>query len=250
LNRKPVISVVTVTFNADKYLQNTIESIRKQTYKNIEYIIIDGQSTDDTINIIKENNDIISQWISEPDNGLYDAMNKGITKAKGDYIWFINAGDEIYNENTLSNIFEHVENCVDVYFGHTMIIDEAGNEIGLRRLKPQKSLTWKSFIWGQLVSHQAFIAKLSIAPLFAPKYKYSADTDWQIKILKKSAYIRNTGLILCRFLEGGRSKKTIIPSLKERLVIMFKNYGIVAPILVHIAMVPRFLWFYFRHKRF
>lgn len=89
----PLISIITVVYNGEKYLQQTIDSVFNQTYKNIEYLIIDGGSTDNTLNIIQNNKDKISNWISEPDNGLYDAMNKGIRLAKGDLIGTINSDD-------------------------------------------------------------------------------------------------------------------------------------------------------------
>lgn len=250
MSNLPLISIITVTFHAEKYLEKTIQSIRNQTYDQIEYLVIDGHSKDNTVQIIKNNTDIITHWISEPDHGLYDAMNKGLSMATGDYVWFMNAGDEIYDEHTLSSIFQEDKDWSDVYYGQTMVIDKVGREIGLRRLKPGDSLTWKSFKWGQLVSHQAFIAKLKLTPLYDTAFRYSADTDWQIKILKKASKIKDTGLILCKFLEGGRSKQTILPSLKERLKIMRKNYGLLMTILVHLAMIPRFLVFYIRHKRF
>lgn len=98
--KKPLISIITVVYNGEKYLQQTIDSVKNQTYTNIEYIIIDGGSKDDTLSIIKSNLDIISYWISEPDNGLYDAMNKGIKIAKGELIGIINS-DDWYQPNTL-----------------------------------------------------------------------------------------------------------------------------------------------------
>ena len=91
--KQPLVSIITVVYNGDKHLQQTIDSVYNQTYKNIEYIIIDGHSTDNTLAIINQNNDKITYWISEPDNGLYDAMNKGVLMAKGELIGTINSDD-------------------------------------------------------------------------------------------------------------------------------------------------------------
>ncbi len=89
----PLISIITVVYNGEKYLKQAIESVINQTYKNIEYIIIDGGSTDNTLNIIKNYHQNISKWVSEPDNGLYDAMNKGIKLATGELIGMVNSDD-------------------------------------------------------------------------------------------------------------------------------------------------------------
>lgn len=243
------ISIITVVFNAPDLLEKTIKSLSIQNHIFYEYIVIDGSSEDRTVKIIKKYENFISDWISEPDNGIYDAMNKGLHLATGDYIWFINAGDEIYNSETIKKLLSQMPDA-DVYYGDTMIIDNHGHEIGLRRLKPNKPLTWKSFQMGQLVSHQAFIAKRELCPNYDLKYKHSADTDWQIKILKKSIAIVNTNQILCRFLDGGKSKQNIIPSLIERFDIMIKNYGLFKTILNHVIISIKFFLFFFRNRRF
>ena len=98
------ISVITVAYNASRYIETTILSVINQTYSNIEYIIIDGGSTDGTVDIIKKYSNKISYWISEPDKGIYDAMNKGINKATGEWINFMNAGDTFHNPDTLSAV--------------------------------------------------------------------------------------------------------------------------------------------------
>src|SRR5271157_3624714 len=100
----PKISIITVVYNGEKVLLRTIESIANQTFRDIEYIIIDGSSKDGTVGIIENNNHSITKWISEPDKGLYDAMNKGLRMARGEYVLFLNAGDQFYEKNTLAKI--------------------------------------------------------------------------------------------------------------------------------------------------
>ena len=102
------ITVITVCHNAAKTLEKTIKSVLNQTYPNIEYIIIDGGSTDDTVDIIKRYADRLAYWISEPDKGIYDAMNKGIEVATGEWINFMNAGDTFYEENTIDFVLEAI----------------------------------------------------------------------------------------------------------------------------------------------
>lgn len=114
---KPKITVVTITYNAEKVLENTILSVVNQTYENIEYIIIDGASTDGTIDIIKKYQSRINLWKSEPDNGIYDAMNKGIKLATGDWINFINAGDKYNNDSVLSNFISKIDSSTIIAYG-------------------------------------------------------------------------------------------------------------------------------------
>lgn len=247
----PFISIITVTYNAEKYLQKTIDSIRKQTCQNIEYIIVDGNSTDQTVNIIKNNKNYISRWISEPDEGLYDAMNKGLKMATGNFVWFINAGDQIYMKDTIKQILDKAsEYNADLLYGEALIINEEDKEIGMRRKSAPEKLSWKSLKKGMVVCHQSFIPNRTIAESYDLNYKYSSDIDWEIKCLKKAKSIVNTRLILSRFLDNGQSKKTIIPSIKERFRIMVKNYGLITTIVNHIPIMLRFIGFYLWHGRF
>ena len=193
MNSNPKISIITVVFNSKNYIEDTIKNILSQTYKNIEYIIIDGKSTDGTVEIIKSYQDEISLWISEPDKGLYDAMNKGIRLATGDYILFINSGDKLFDITTIEQVFS--KPIADVYYGDTVIINTNDQEIGLRRLRPPEKLSFKSFRKGMLVCHQSFIARRELVPNFNLNYRFAADYDWTIQILKNSQLIINTSLV-------------------------------------------------------
>jgi len=242
----PKISIITVTFQAEITLPQTLVSIENLDYSNTELIIIDGKSSDKTLEIANSfksrflEKNISVKVLSEPDNGLYDAMNKGIDLSTGDYLWFINAGDIIADFGCLKKIFayNHIS-LPDFIYGETEIIDEMGNIKGKRRLKAPQKLNWKSFRNGMLVCHQSMIVKKSVAPKFDLKYKYSSDVDWSIKCLKKSEYIFNSEIILSRFLDGGVSKKKIKASLKERFDIMSKYYGLFPTLLRHFWFVIR-----------
>lgn len=239
----PLFSIITITYNASQWLEATILSVLSQSYPHIEYIIIDGASTDHTVDIIKQYASGITYWVSEPDKGIYDAMNKGLQKATGDYVWFINAGDSLCTYDTVqlvASLVSKKKTLPDIIYGETNIIDEKGNSLGLRRLKAPKKLTWKSFRMGMLVCHQSFVAKRTIAPRFDLRYRYSSDFDWCIRCMKESKKIYNTRMTLSNFMDGGVSTSQRKASLKERYEIMCRYYGKISTSLLHIWFAIRF----------
>lgn len=239
---QPTFSIITVTFNAASCLEGTIQSVLEQTYPHVEYIVVDGASKDATLQIIKQYQDRISRWVSEPDKGLYDAMNKGIRLATGDYLCFLNAGDKLYDSQTLQHMADSLQGrseLPDVLYGNTALVDEKGTFLRMRRLQPPATLTWKSFKEGMLVCHQAFFAKRSKAVEYDLSYRFSADQDWCIRIMKQSDVLHNTHQTLIRYLAEGMSTKNRRASLKERFNIMVKHYGWFSTICYHI-------WFVFR----
>jgi len=240
------ISIITVVFNGEKYIGRTIESVVGQTYKELEYIIIDGKSTDRTLEIIGAYKRGIQKVISEPDTGLYDAMNKGLKAASGDYVWFLNSGDQIYSSNTIETM---VTGVPDIIYGGTMIIDEEENEVGDRRLKPPAQLSWKSFRQGMVVCHQSILVRREMAPLYNLDYRLSADIDWAIRAAKEASEIHNANLVLSRFMEGGLTDHNIKAGLKERFKIMRHFYGMIPTILRHFVFGIRLTNFYLRHRR-
>ncbi len=249
-NKLPLISIITVVYNSVQYIEKTILSVINQSYPNIEYLIIDGGSTDGTLEIIKKYKEYIDYFISETDKGIYDAMNKGINAASGDYLWFINSGDEIYDLNVLNIIFRNKANFADVYYGETEIIDTAGKTIGMRRHSVPEKLSWKTFKWGMKVSHQSIIIKKEITPFYDLQYRFSADFDWVIKVLKKAGKIENTGIILSKFMDGGTTKKNLKAGLKERFKIMKINYGLIPTVLTHIILSLKLLLYYIVNRRY
>ena len=245
----PKVSIITVVFNGESTLESTIQSVDNQTYKNIEYIIVDGGSKDSTVSIIKEHENVVTHWVSEPDNGIYDAMNKGIDLATGQYLWFINSGDEIAEPTTLG-VALCIQQDADIYYGETVMIDSDCKEIGDRRLKTPHRLTSESFKKGMLVSHQSFIVKKELVDHYNLTYKYSADFEWCLKAILKAKSIVNTHLVLSKFLDGGFTKQNIVPGLKERFKIMVKYYGLFSTLYHHVFIALKFFQFVFKHKRF
>ncbi len=240
--KQPLVSIITVCKNAKDTIEATINSIRSQIYENIEYIIIDGDSTDGTKEIIEQNRDAVNKFISEPDNGLYYAMNKGLDMATGEYVWFLNAGDRIPHSNTLHKIMSCSFIFQDIYYGQTTIIDKNGRTLKKRRLKPLQRLTRNSFKWGMLVCHQAFIVKRKLVKHYDTRYKFSADYDWVLSAIEKAdqELIRHSSRTYCKFLDGGISAKNMTQSNKERYHIMIEHYGFIPATFYNCLMLFRF----------
>lgn len=229
----PKISIITVVRNAEKALRDTLQSLVALDYPEIELIVIDGKSSDGTVGVIQQFSDRIAYWVSESDSSLYDAMNKGMKKASGEYLWFINAGDIPYDSSVLSKIFLPSENYADIYYGETMVVDEQGDELGLRRKPLPDSLTWKSLRGGMVVCHQSIIVRAAIAPQYRLKYRYAADIEWVISCLKLADEIVNTHLILSQFQSGGISTRMRRNSLRERFTIMREHFGLFSTLVSH-----------------
>jgi glycosyltransferase involved in cell wall biosynthesis len=242
----PKFSIITVTYNAEKVLEDTIQSVIFQTYRNVEYIIVDGASKDHTLEIVNKYHNRINKVISEPDKGLYDAMNKGIQLATGDYLCFLNAGDKFHDSETLQKIVHTLkgQERPDVIYGETAIVDEEGHFLHMRRLSTPAHLNWKSFKQGMLVCHQAFFVnrELAINHLYDLQYRFSADFDWCIRIMKKAKCLHNTRLTLIDYLNEGMTTKNHKASLKERFCIMAKHYGLISTILHHGWFVIRLFY--------
>ncbi len=233
---KPKVSIITVVYNAKEALANTIDNIRQLKYENLDYIIVDGGSTDGTISVIQENESVVSKWISEPDKGIYDAMNKGLNMVDDGYVWFINAGDFVYSTDILDNIFAGFENYSDIYYGDTVIKSEHGEVMGLRGKRLPKRLSLKSYRLGMVVCHQSIIVQREIAPQYNLKYKYAADIDWVMEVTRRAKRITNTRFILSTFVEGGISTLHRNESLKERLAIMTYHYGAIRAFYYHMLI--------------
>lgn len=237
----PKFSVITVTYNAAAVLEDTIQSVISQTYHHVEYIIVDGGSTDGTLDIIGHYRDRIATVVSEPDKGLYDAMNKGMHLATGDYLCFLNAGDSFHEDDTLQSIAHSLTGSAlpDVIYGQTALVDNEGHFVRMRRLSAPERLDWKSFRQGMLVCHQAFFAKRTLAEPYDLRYRFSADFDWCIRVMKRAQTLHNTHLTLIDYLEEGMTTRNRRASLRERFRIMAKHYGWASTVLHHAWFVVR-----------
>ena len=256
-------TIVTITYNAEAVLQRTFQSVLCQTYEGVEHLIIDGASKDGTLALAEQyksksdssdnHHKVIIQ--SEPDHGIYDAMNKGLSQASGDYIVYMNAGDFFPRENTLEQIAHNCrlnqtasDELPGVLYGNTDIVDAEGNYLRPRRLQPPAQLTWRSFRHGMLVCHQAFYARTDIAKnlQYDTRYKYSADVDWCIRVMQESERmglpLYNIGIVVANYTEEGTTTRHHSESLKERFHVMRRHYGLFSTLLMH-------LWFVLRKLR-
>ncbi|GAA4318116.1 glycosyltransferase family 2 protein [Compostibacter hankyongensis] len=241
----PLISVITVCFNAEKHIARTIESVRQQDYPRIEYIVVDGGSTDDTVTVIRSYGSVISRLLSEKDRGLYDAMNKGLRLATGDYVFFLNADDTFYDAGVLRGMIAACPDA-DAYYGEVLFVDEQDRELGLRSEQtPQRvpeRLSWKSLRTGMVVSHQGFLIRRSLAAAYDLRYKVCADVDWMIRCLKQCRSACNTHLTVTRFRTGGTSKQRQRLAWKERYRILQKHYGVLPNFFTHLFIVARYIF--------
>ena len=242
-----IFSIITICYNASATIERTLRSVTGQSWAEKQYIIIDGASKDSTLDIIGRYRNKVDILVSEPDGGLYDAMNKGLKLATGDYVLFMNAGDRFHEDTTLEQIatqVQRLDKLPGVIYGNTALTNMAGEIYGMRRLNPPEHLNWKSFKNGMLVCHQAFYARRDLAEPYDLRYRFSADVDWCIRVMKKADTLHNNHLIVADYLEDG-SGVTIDnrkASLKERFAIMRRHYGLFSTLWHHAWFAVRLLF--------
>jgi glycosyltransferase involved in cell wall biosynthesis len=250
----PSVSVVTVVFNGADLIEGTMRSVLGQTYPNLEYVIIDGASSDGTPERIVALSDSRCKFLSEPDKGLYDAMNKGLQMATGSFVLFMNAGDAFYTADTLLQMFASLEAATsDVIYGETMIVAEDRSEKGTRSemlpLKLPSKLTVHSMQRGMVVCHQSFMVKRTLAPSYLTQYRYCADVDWVIRCLKKAHSVYKYPGIIASFLDGGLSRKKLKGSLLERFLVLQSHFGFFRTVLNHVIILFRSVAFILRRGK-
>ena len=255
------ITYVTITYQAAKVLRRTLDSVLEQDYPDITHLIIDGDSIDGTIEMVNDyiersnaaNNGHKVLLMSEPDNGIYDAMNKGLRSLDGDYVCFLNAGDFLPASDTVSKIVETTVTqhptpnppLPAVLYGDTDIVDDEGRFLHHRCLAPPENLTWKSFRHGMLVCHQAFYTRtdFAIATPYNQKYRYSADVDWCIRIMKAAAKenvpLLNLHMVVVNYTQEGQTTRHHRESLIERYKVMESHYGRLSTFFMHCWFVIR-----------
>lgn len=244
---QPLFSIITVTYNAADTVGDTMISVAQQSFRDFEHIIVDGCSTDATLKVVEQYRTPETVIFCERDRGIYDAMNKGLGEAKGDYFIFLNAGDTFHADDTL----EHYANAIEdndrpgILYGQTDIVtklpDGTRRRIGPRHLTAPAILTLDSFKKGMVVCHQSFVALKRITSLYDSKYRFSADYDWCIRCLQHSRKNIYLDEVVTDYLAGGITSKNMKKSLLERYHIMRFYYGTIPTILRHLLFIPRFL---------
>jgi len=265
------ISVITVTYNPGELLEPTMRSVAEQVGVQIDYVVVDGASKDGTVERLRsfgkrieeieadggqdERNQLTYRWVSEPDRGLYDAMNKGLAMATGDYVLFLNAGDTLAHPRVLADLWSERKGAA-VYYGQAMVVESmGGRELGLRKPLPPQDLNWRSLRFGMVVSHQAFVIKRERALPYDLQYRICADIDWMIRCLRalgpgalgpevvssKALGVHFADRVLVHFLDGGLSSQRRKAAWKERFLIMSRHYGPLNNLLNHGWIVIRYV---------
>jgi len=221
LTSLPLITVITVVYNGEKYLEETIQSVLNQTYDNVEYIIIDGGSTDGTLDIIKKYEHAIDYWVSEKDKGIYDAMNKGIMLSKGQLIGIINS-DDFYNIDTIEKVVQKIVNKkIDIIYGNIILVDRAKKFIEKRKAKD-----WKLF-FGMSLNHPAvFVSKeLYKMKMYNITYKMAADYEFLLFMKTKNKTFFYLNDILAYMRDGGVSVENKFITKREEKIIKKELLG-------------------------
>jgi len=219
---KPLITVVTVVYNGEEHLEQTIKSVIEQNYDNIEYIIVDGESTDDTIKIIEKYEDQIDYWVSEPDSGIFDAMNKGLSLSTGNYIGFINAGD-YYNFDIFVKLTQEI--CqypgIDIFYGDEDVMSEKNIFLFNR---PPKILNG---CLGRDIPHQSTFIKLDVhlKYKFETYYKIAADRILFAELLNNNHTYKRIPFTVSNFIEGGASSNKLL-ARKENYLYDYRYFGL------------------------
>jgi glycosyltransferase involved in cell wall biosynthesis len=257
------VSVITVTYNPGDLLEPTMRSVADQMGVRLDYVVMDGASRDGTVERLQAFERQISggqnqreqdqggriqggqipggalnfRWVSEPDRGLYDAMNKGMAMAIGDYVLFLNAGDTLAHPRVLADLWEQSPEA-GAYYGQAMVVGSVGGkELGLRKPLPPPHLHSRSLRFGMVVSHQAFVVGRDWASSYDLQYRICSDIDWMIRTLKAleaaQARICFADRVLIQFLDGGLSSQRRQSAWQERYRILARHYGPLNNLLNH-----------------
>lgn len=239
----PLISIITITYNAAAELPPTMHSVAEQTFTGFEHIVVDGASTDDTLLIARSEATPSLRILSERDHGLYDAMNKGLHMARGQYVLFLNAGDAFHTADTLKKYADAAAKGYDIIYADTVIVDAQRKILRPRHLSAPPLLTRDSFSKGMLICHQAFMVRRALAPDYDLQYRFSADYDWTVKCITATAPEKclNLNCIAIDYLDEGTTEKNKIASLRERFHVMRHHYGAPTAIARHLSFIPRAL---------
>lgn len=232
-----LISIITITYNAAETIGATMASVAQQTCRDYEHVVIDGASRDATLEIARSYEGV--RILSEPDKGLYDAMNKGIRMARGKYLLFLNSGDTFHSSDTLEAYARRARLGDDIIYGDTVVVDKERRMIGPRHYSVPARLTFDSFSKGMLICHQAFMVRRVLAPDYDLSYRFSADYDWTIKCIKNADENKcsNLGMITIDYLSDGLTDKNKLKSLRERYHVMAHHYGHHRALKRHVELI-------------
>ncbi|MDX2062346.1 MAG: glycosyltransferase [Bacteroidia bacterium] len=235
----PSVAILTVVRNDLAGLKATVTAVQSLTYPNWSHHIQDGASTDGTPGWLAQAGLPRTTWVSAPDSGLYDAMNRALHTAEADFVWFLNAGDLPASPEVLDRAFAHWRG-EDIVYGDTELIDTEGRPLGLRRHKRlPRQLRRGHLRLGMVVGHQSLLVRRSLAPDYDTRYRIAADIDWTIRLLTRTRRTLNAQCALSRFETGGVSSQRHRASLWERWQILRRHFGLPLAALSHLEIALR-----------
>jgi glycosyltransferase involved in cell wall biosynthesis len=221
---KPRLSVVTVTFNAEAFLEKTLESIRSQSFGGLELIIVDGKSTDSTLAIADGYSDIVSTIISEPDTGIYDAMNKGLRMARGEFVQFLNAGDYYSSNDVLHQVFECCDEHIDLLYGD-IFIEQVNGKVSLQTAG--KFTTQALLERGTgVLCHQSMFVRVELAPEYDLRYEFKAELNWYFDLANTPNFrFKHLPMPIVNYPLGGFGHKYFIRNRWEWILVIANRFG-------------------------
>lgn len=225
----PLVTVITIVFNGAEHLEETILSVLNQTYDNVEYILVDGGSLDGTLDIIRKYEHAIDYWVSEKDAGIYDAMNKGIGLATGEWINFMNAGDLFYENKTIDMVVHKSESDLGVALIYGDIERVSDRYMYLANVKKALSpVTIEDFVMKMPICHQSMFFRLwsfKLMGLYNIRYKICADHDWLIKLILNGYRLKYLSVCIASYNMDGVSSSSIFRRERERLDIALMHFN-------------------------
>lgn len=237
------ISVITVVFNGERTIEETIKSVIGQSHKDIEYIIIDGKSSDKTLEIVDRYKKRIEVVISEKDKGIYDAMNKGVSFATGDYIFFLNADDTFFNRDVIKNVVEAINKNpeFDYYYGGVVCQNIFGSK---SRSILSKSISDSAISWGENIRHQSLFVKREVFDIiggFNTSYFVNADYDFQCRLVTNKLRGLYMNILISVYDQNGFSSKETWKQYLEKYEIIDRNFGFFKGKIFLIRGISQFL---------
>lgn len=240
---RPLFSIVTVTYNAASTIGRTLASVAAQTCTLYEHIVVDGLSSDATLDLVREAANPRARIISRKDSGIYDAMNTGLSEMQGDYVIFLNSGDAFHSPDTLQTMADAImdNHYPGIVYGQTDLVDIHGTKVGERHLRAPENLTLDSLREGMVVCHQAMAANRRVVSLYNLKYRYSSDYEWLIRCLQHSRHNVYIPAVVCDYLSEGMTTAHHRASLRERFRIMSTYFGFWTTLGFHVKFLFRYL---------
>ncbi|MDY0116726.1 MAG: glycosyltransferase [Sulfurimonadaceae bacterium] len=220
MNQLPKITIITVTHNAEEFIEPTIQSVIEQNYKNLEYIIVDGKSTDNTLNILNAYTNNIDILVSEKDFGIYDAMNKGITRASGEWVMLLNAGDLLIDKDTIASLVKKLDTEIDILYGDIWIVDKGITNKQYAKAGGLNSIWSFPPCWHQGMLIRASYHKENMYDL---RYKSASDYNFMIESYVNKAKFKYVNEVFCYYLRGGVSTVQQLNNRLEAVAIISKH---------------------------